>query len=154
MADKGFIPKGHLINRLPYFNGRNYTYWKNQMHAFLKVHDYEIWKVESNVPFVLPEDEGKWTKIRLKKSKINDSAMNIMLCAIHPNEHSCISMCSSTKEMWDNLKLIYEGSLEVKEIKANILVSEYELFRMKPKETIPEMFARFTAITNGLKALG
>ena len=63
-------------------------------------------------------------------------------------------MCNSAKEMWDNLKLIYEGTSEVKATKANILVHKYELFRMKPEETISEMFARFTSITNGLKALG
>ncbi|MQL74587.1 hypothetical protein Taro_006951 [Colocasia esculenta] len=80
--------------------------------------------------------------------------MNIMQFAIHPNEYSCVSMCSSAKGKWDNLKLIYEGTSEVKETKANILVSEYELFRMKPEETISEMFARFTTIMNGLKALG
>ncbi|MQM01292.1 hypothetical protein Taro_034047 [Colocasia esculenta] len=74
-------------------------------------------------------------------------------CAIHPNE-SDVSMCSYVKGIWDNLKLIYEGTSEVKETKANILVSEYELFRIKPEETISEMFARFTTITNGLKALG
>ena len=63
-------------------------------------------------------------------------------------------MCSLAKEMWDNLKLIYEGTSEVKATKANILVHEYELFRMKPEETISEIFAHFTSITNGLKALG
>ena len=80
--------------------------------------------------------------------------MNIMQCAIDPYEFSRVSMCSSAKEMWDNLKLIYEGTSEVKATKANILVHEYEMFRMKPEETISEMFARFTAITNGLKGLG
>ena len=63
-------------------------------------------------------------------------------------------MCSAAKEMWDNLKLIYKGTSEVKATKANILVHEYELFHMKLEETISEMFTRFTLITNGLKALG
>ncbi|MQL84968.1 hypothetical protein Taro_017471 [Colocasia esculenta] len=56
--------------------------------------------------------------------------------------------------MWDKLKLIYEGTSKVKEIKANILVHEYEMFKMSPVETISDMFARLSNITNGLKALG
>ena len=80
--------------------------------------------------------------------------MNIMQCAIEPNEYSRISMCSSAKEMWDKLSLIYEGTSEVKETKANLLIQDYELFRMQPEETISEMFARLTQLTNGLKALG
>ncbi|MQL93283.1 hypothetical protein Taro_025924, partial [Colocasia esculenta] len=53
-------------------------------------------------------------------------------CAIHPDEYSRISMCNSAKEIWDNLKLIYKGTSEVKETKANILVHEYEMFKMSP----------------------
>ena len=63
-------------------------------------------------------------------------------------------MCNSAKEMWDNLKLIYEGTSEVKAIKENILVHEYKLFCMKLEEIILEMIICFTSITNGLKALG
>ena len=77
-----------------------------------------------------------------------------MQCAIHLDEYSCVSMCSSAKEMWDNLKLIYESTSKVKVTKANILVHEYELFRMKAEQTIFEMIAHFTSITNELKALG
>ncbi|MQL86307.1 hypothetical protein Taro_018837 [Colocasia esculenta] len=124
------------------------------MHVFLRAHGYEVWKVVSNGPYVLLEDEEQGMEDQIKKSKINYNAMNIMQCTIHLNEYSCVFICSSTKGMWDNLKLIYEGTSEVKETKANILVSKYELFRMKLEETIFEMFARFTVITNGLKALG
>ena len=80
--------------------------------------------------------------------------MNIIQCAIHPSEYSRVSICTSAKEMWDNLKLIYEGNNQVKETTANLLVHEYELFKMKPEESISEMFVRLSEITNGLKALG
>ncbi|MQM17774.1 hypothetical protein Taro_050752 [Colocasia esculenta] len=79
--------------------------------------------------------------------------MNIKQYAIHPNEYSCVSMFSSAKEMWDKLKLIYEGTPEVKETKANLLVYEDEIFKMSPVETIFDMFARLFNITNGLQAL-
>ena len=41
----------------------------------------------------------------------------------------------------------------MKETKANMLVHDYELFKMKPEEIISEMFTRLTEITNGLKGL-
>ncbi|MQL84135.1 hypothetical protein Taro_016635 [Colocasia esculenta] len=46
------------------------------------------------------------------------------------------------------------GTPEVKETKANILVHEYEMFKMSPVETIIYMFAQFSNITNGLKVFG
>lgn len=154
MAGKGYMPEGHSINRPPYFDGTNFTYWKNRMQVFLRAQDHEIWKVVNTGPHVLSEDESKWTEDEVKKAKLNYSAMNIMQCAINPDEYSRVSNCSSAMEMWNKLKLIYEGTSEVKETKANMLITEYELFRMKNDETISEMFARLSGITNGLKSLG
>ncbi|MQL81435.1 hypothetical protein Taro_013895 [Colocasia esculenta] len=154
MASKGYVPEGHSINRPPYFDGNNYSYWKNHMHVFLRAQDYEIWKVVNTGPYELLEDEGKWTENSIKNSKVNFSALNILQCAIYLDEYSCVSMCDSEKEMWDKLKLIYEGTSKVKENKANILVHEYEMFKMSPIETISDMFAWLSKITNGIKALG
>ena len=67
--------------------------------------------------------------------------MNILQCAIHPMEFSRIFTFRSVKEMWDKLELIYEETSEVKETKANILITEYEMFRMKTDESIFDMFA-------------
>ena len=62
-------------------------------------------------------------------------------------------MCHS-KKMWDRLQVIYEGTFEVRETKANMLVSEYEAFKMKNDEIISEMYSKLTVLTNGLKSLG
>ena len=119
------------------------------MHVFLRSQEYEIWKVVNSGPYVLSEDESEWTSEHIMHSKLNFSAMNIMQCEIHPNEFSRVSMCSSAKEMQDNHKLIYEGTSEVKATKANILVYEYELFRMKPEEMISEMFSHSPPLQMG-----
>ena len=80
--------------------------------------------------------------------------MNIMQCAIHPNEISRISTCKSAKEMWNKLELIYEGTSKVKETKANLLITEYEMFKIKSDESIFEMFVRLMQLINNLKDLG
>ena len=54
----------------------------------------------------------------------------------------------------DRLCLTYEGTNEVKETQINTLLSEYELFRMLPNETISDMFTRFTKVTTSLFSLG
>ena len=79
--------------------------------------------------------------------------MNIMQCALHPTEFSRVFSCATAKEMWDRLQVIYEGTSEVRETKANMLVSEYEVFKMKSDETIFDMYSRLTVLTNGLKSL-
>ena len=123
------------------------------MTVFLRSQDYEVWKVIEKGPYELSEDENTWTHEHIKQSTVNYNAMNIMQCAIYPNEYSCVSMCSSAKEMWDKFWLIYKGTSQVKETKANMLVHDYELFKMKSEEIILEIFAKLTEITNGLKGL-
>ena len=77
-----------------------------------------------------------------------------MQCALHSIEFSRVSSFATTKEMWDKLQVIYEVTSEVRETKANLLVSEYEAFKMKQDESISDMFSRLTILTNGLKSLG
>ena len=58
------------------------------------------------------------------------------------------------KEIWDKLEVTYEGTSRVKESKINLLVTQYEVFKMVESESINEMYSRFTNIINSLKALG
>ncbi|MQM04389.1 hypothetical protein Taro_037185 [Colocasia esculenta] len=101
----------------------------------------------------MPQDEDTWTKDQIAKGTLNWSALNMMQCAVHPKEYSRVSTCTSSKEMWDKLELIYEGTSEVRESKVSMLVSEYEMFKMNNNETISDMFASFMIIINGLKGL-
>ena len=80
--------------------------------------------------------------------------MHILYCGLDANKYNRISACESGKEIWDKLVVTYEGTSQVRETKINILVHQYELFKMQPGETIKEMFIRFTDITNNLKSLG
>ena len=90
----------------------------------------------------------------MKKAELNAKAMNLLYCALDPNEFNRISTCNSAKEIWDRLEVTHEGTNQVKESKINLLMHNYELFKMEPTETISEMFTRFTDIINGLKSLG
>ena len=63
-------------------------------------------------------------------------------------------MCSTAKEIWDKLEVTYEGTSRVKESKINLLVTQYEVFKMVESEIINQMYSRFTNIINSLKALG
>ena len=148
MANQGVLPEGFSINRPPFFSGSNYSYWKNRMEVFLRAQDFETWTVIKKGSPDLPEDEDSWTREQIRQSTTNFNAMNMMQCAIHPDEYSRISSCKSAKEMWDKLELIYEGTHQVKETKANILISEYESFKMKSDESISDMFARLMQLVN------
>ena len=49
--------------------------------------------------------------------------------------------------------LNYEGNKKVREAKANLLVQQCELFKMKENENIKTMFSRFKTLVPGLHIL-
>ncbi|MQL79287.1 hypothetical protein Taro_011727 [Colocasia esculenta] len=113
-SNKGLMPEGHSVSRPPFFDGTDYSYWKNRMQVFLRAQNFELWKIVNKGAYTLPEDEDTWTKDQIAKGTLNWSALNMVQCAVHPNEYSRVSICSSAKEMWDKLELIYEECPELK----------------------------------------
>ena len=69
-------------------------------------------------------------------------------------EYNRICQCKMAKEVWRILEITHEGTNQVKDSKVRILVIDYEMFKMKPNESIVETFTRFTDVVNGLEGLG
>ena len=133
------------------------------MRIYIQSVDYELWRIIVKGPKTLTKRVGevnvskpepKWNENDLKMMQSNAKTMNILYCSLDPNQFNHIFICESAKEIWDRLEVTHERTNQVKESKINILVHNYELFKIKSDESITEMFTRFTDIINGLKSLG
>ncbi|KAH7857008.1 hypothetical protein Vadar_008009 [Vaccinium darrowii] len=133
------------------------------MRIFVTSNDYDLWKIITKGPtiptkksgdLIVPKSEDEWDEAEKAKMEKNARAINLLYCALCTNEYNRISACEAAKEIWDKLEIAYEGNNQVKQSKIDILVHSFELFKMQPNESISQMFARFTNITNGLKSLG
>ena len=78
--------------------------------------------------------------------------MHTLFCVLGASEYYRVSVCENSKEVWDKLQVTNEGTCLVKESKISMLTLDYDLFKMKPEESIKEMSDRFTDVINGLKA--
>ena len=58
-----------------------------------------------------------------------------------------------TKKMWQTLENHYEGNIQVRSKKVRLHMYEYELFKMKPHETITKMTNRLNALVTTLRKL-
>ena len=56
--------------------------------------------------------------------------------------------------MWQTLENHYEGNIQVRSKKVQFHMYEYELFKMKPHETIANMTNRLNALVTTLRKLG
>ncbi|KAI0513432.1 hypothetical protein KFK09_009453 [Dendrobium nobile] len=86
------------------------------------------------------------------ETETEEKKINMFLMGDHL-DYMRVSTCKSGKDIWDRLCITYEGTNEVKQSRLNILLHDYELFRMKPNESISDMYIRFTQIVTSLHAL-
>ncbi|VFQ96181.1 unnamed protein product [Cuscuta campestris] len=101
----------------------------------------------------VPKTENEFDAEDIKKIENYAKAINMLYCAVNPDDYRKISCCTTAKEMWDKLEVMYEGTDQVREAKIDFLTQEYEMFRMKEGEKIDDMFDRFSKIINDLHAL-
>ncbi|MQM04234.1 hypothetical protein Taro_037028 [Colocasia esculenta] len=153
MAAQGHF-EGQSINRPPLFDGEDYVYWKTRMEFFFQGLDYQTWSIVEEGDLLVTNEKDKWTEDDKKKISLNCMAKSILCCALSKMEFNCISAYKSAMEMWEKLRITYEGTDKVKETRIDILVTQYERFQMQLGESITQMYSRFIDITNGLAGLG
>ncbi|KAK2354319.1 hypothetical protein QL285_091854 [Trifolium repens] len=151
-------------DKVPFFNGTetNYPFWKTNMYSYIMSIDCDLWDmVEDGVNFENMDLEGvvssqnrkAFTPTQKLEYKKHHSVKGMMTNAISHDEYLKIGDKRTAKSIWDSLKSKYEGNKQVKEAKANLLVHQYELFKMKDGEDIETMFSRFQILVSGLQVL-
>ncbi|VFQ65936.1 unnamed protein product [Cuscuta campestris] len=158
MASRMFnagVTEGQSTTRPPFFDGTNYSYWKERMRIFIQSNDYKLWLIVKNGCGVLmkkvgevnvPKTEEEFTDEDCKKMELNAKAINMIYCGVNADDYRKISRCETAKQMWEKLEVTYEGTAQVREAKIDHLTHEYELFSMKENEKIEEMFERWTQL--------
>jgi len=134
------------------------------MENYIQADDYELWMMIANgsyIPMKITED-GKTVAKRpeefdsedFKKMDKNAKAKKLLYFGLGPYGYTRISECESIKEIWNALRVAHEGTNQVKQSRIELLMRKYELFEMSNKETVMDMYTRFTHITNELILLG
>ena len=61
--------------------------------------------------------------------------------------------CTSARQIWQNLENHYEGNIQVISKKVQLHMYEYELFKIKPHESITKLTNHLNALLTTLKKL-
>ncbi|VFQ93948.1 unnamed protein product [Cuscuta campestris] len=132
------------------------------MRIYIRSTNFQLWLVIKNGEEVsmkkvgdklIPKTEDEFDAEDIKKVENYAKAINMLYCAVNPDDYRKICCCSTAKKMWDKLEVTYEGMDRVREAKIDFLTQENEMFRMKEHEKIDDMFHRFSKIVNDLHAL-
>ena len=135
------------------------------MENYIQADDYELWIIIKNGALVptkpsedgntmIPKEPKEFNSADFKMMEKNAKAKKLLYFGLGPDEYVRISECRTAKDIWDALQIAHEGTNQVKQSRIELLMRKYELFEMGDKETVMEMYTRFTHITNELKSLG
>ena len=73
---------------------------------------------------------NQWTNQHKARVQMNAKAKYFLTCTLSKSEYDKIISCDSTKEIWDRLQVLHEGTDQVKETKISVLVHQYKMFKM------------------------
>ncbi|VFQ72920.1 unnamed protein product [Cuscuta campestris] len=117
------IGEGQSTSRPPLFDGTNYSYWKERMRIYIRSTNFQLWLVIKNgeeIPMkkvgetTVPKTEDEFDAEDIKKVENYAKAINMLYCAVNPDDYRKISCCTTAKEMWDKLEVTYEGTDQAK----------------------------------------
>ncbi|GJU22035.1 hypothetical protein Tco_1155377 [Tanacetum coccineum] len=86
-----------------------------------------------------------------ERYKADIRATNILLQGIPKDIYSLINHYTDAKDIWDNVKMILEGSELTKDDRESQLYDEFEHFRQIKGETIQGYYVRFTKLINDMR---
>ncbi|GJW31355.1 retrovirus-related pol polyprotein from transposon TNT 1-94, partial [Tanacetum coccineum] len=86
-----------------------------------------------------------------ERYKADIRATNILLQGIPKDIYSLINHYIDAKDIWENMKMILEGSELTKDDRESQLYDEFEHFRQIKGETIQGYYVRFTKLINDMR---
>ncbi|GJU04841.1 hypothetical protein Tco_1121271 [Tanacetum coccineum] len=78
-------------------------------------------------------------------------ATNILLQGLPKDIYTLINHYTDAKDIWDNVKMLLEGSELTKEDRESQLYDDFEHFRQNKGETIHDYYVRFTKLINDMR---
>nr|GEX23694.1 hypothetical protein [Tanacetum cinerariifolium] len=81
----------------------------------------------------------------------NIRATNILLQGLPKDIYTLINHYTDTKDIWDNVKMLLEGSKLTKEDRESQLYDDFEHFRQHKEESINGYYVRFSKLINDMR---
>lgn len=153
--------ENNYISKPPIFSGDSteFEWWKSDIYTHLIGLDDELWDILEDIIYIqvnsvgMVSDRNSLTPAQKKIYRKHHRVRGILVDVLPHSEYIKIIDKSTTKTIFKSLYDTYEGNQQVQEAKANLLVQQYELFKMKEDENIETMFSRFQVVVSRLQVL-
>ncbi|KAL8119364.1 hypothetical protein AgCh_016764 [Apium graveolens] len=97
-----------------------------------------------------PKDPAEYSDPEKEKVSLESSLRLILIESLDNVMYNNIVNCDTDKKIWEKIEILCEGTEEIRSNQRRILISQYEGFMAKPKESITEVFESFNKMINYL----
>jgi hypothetical protein len=142
---------GFSAPSIPKFDG-DYDHWKMVMENLLRSREY--WFVVENGYTLHREGEVQTDaqKKTLDDLKLKDlKAKNYLFQSFDKSILRTITKKDTSKQLWDSMKMKYQGNDRVRRAQLNRLRREFEVLAMKQGESVNVYFGRVMTIANDMR---
>lgn len=137
-ASKALAKESSVALQYPMLTETNYGSWAVKMKVFM--HAQGVWVAVESKELV---DERK-----------DQMALAAIFQAVPEAMMTVLAEHETSKEAWDTLKEMHVGADCVKEARAQTLMSEFDVMRMKETESIKDFAMKLATIVNEIRVLG
>ena len=140
------MDRSQSLNVPPFFDGKNYAFWKVRIRAFLCSIDDTVWDAVEAGWTRSETSKSTWDKAALAAANANNKALNAIFCSVSLDEFHRISHITVAKEAWEILETTYEGTKKVKDTKLQMLTTRFEELKMSEDESFDSFYSKLNEV--------
>ncbi|GKE20567.1 hypothetical protein Tco_1432079, partial [Tanacetum coccineum] len=135
--------------RPPMLDRSDFASWQQRIRLYCmgKDNGENIIKSIDEGPFKM----GTFRETLAEGAEADIRATNILLQGLPKDIYTLINHYTDAKDIWDNVKMLLEGSELTKDERESQLYDDFEHFRQNKGETIHEYYVRFTKLINDMR---
>lgn len=159
--DQSTIKWNNYVAIPPTFNGDSteFDWQERNMYTYITSLDDGLWDIlEDGINIQvngvgMVSDRESLTHAYKKIYRKYHRVRGILVNDLPHSEYIKVSDKFTSYTILKSLYATYEGNQQVPEAKANLLIQQYELFKIKEDEDIETMFSRFQIFVSGLQVM-
>ncbi|GJV96405.1 retrovirus-related pol polyprotein from transposon TNT 1-94 [Tanacetum coccineum] len=156
--------RSHVTN-VPAFDKEDFTSWKLRFLVFLDGLKPYLLKTLEDGPFVpmsslstsenpLPKHQKQWSNAESRLANQDKRLKSIIISCLTNDVMKYIIECKTTKEMWNDLILAYEGPSNIRDTKIAALRLKFNAFKSLEGEKVNGTLTRLKFLLNDLENNG
>lgn len=141
---------------IPRFDG-DYDHWSLLMENLLRSKEY--WSVVQE-GYTEPTEKEREALTEVQRKVLDDRRLkdlkskNYLFNSIDRSILRTITQKDTAKQLWDSMKVKYQGNARVRRAQLQTLRRDFELLAMKPSETVSDYFGRVMVVANDMRNCG